>query len=178
MTYLEIKTYTDQLIQEHLKAPYSMPNITNHYHSEDDYRLNYNIEDTSFMLDICVDDHINEKSVMVWGAFDFGPFDISKQNILKAIQYIHDCIKRQFVVEYYSVNRLLHTSIILLDHDLDEKALNDWFVKDVSETDYSYYKTNKHPKGYTRIKKLVTQYGYNGEKRVFKLKDQTFKEIK
>ncbi|MDX9691387.1 MAG: hypothetical protein RBT45_02965 [Acholeplasmataceae bacterium] len=176
MEYNIIKSYVQKLIEDDLQTSYSLPAITNHYHNEDSFRLFFNVEDTSFSIDIEIDSEIDVKTLMIYGPMDLGPFDISKKNILKAIKFIKKYINSQYSIEYFDEHERLGEIIFRSKRDLSEKELNIWLKNRFEEGYFSNIADKKHPKGYTRIKKICTQYTFKGPKRLFLQKDHLFIE--
>lgn len=174
MTYNDLKAFTTQLIHDELHISFEMPSMTNYVISENSFRLFFWLNEVDYIIDIEKDQTINVSHLMVFGPKDYGPFDLNLKNIKKVIKYIKQKMKTQFKVDYYEDSIRLGQMIIDSKHDLSELEINQWLNKQFVDGSFSWLANDLHPKGYTRINHITTQFTYKGLKRTYVKKGLRF----
>jgi len=167
MTYEEIKDFTSNLIKEDLNITFDLPKDVNYFNHDTSFRLFFIFKAIDYFIDLEVDKSINHTSLMVFGPVDFGPFHITKKNIKSSIKHIKEKINTQFSIEYFEDERRLGKVIIDSEKDFSENEINQWLTKYFIHGNHNHLANDLHPKGYTRINKIVTQFTYMGPVKIY-----------
>ncbi len=162
MTYDEVKVLTTNLINEELNITYNMPKETNYFHHDTWFRLFFVFAEIDYMIDIEIDKSINHSGIMVFGPQDYGPFDLHPKYIKKAIKFIKKKIQNEFRISYFEDSVQLGLRIIDSVNDFSEQEINQWLNKQFVNGSFLDLSNDLHPKGYTRINKITTQFTYQG----------------
>lgn len=174
MTYNELKVFTINLIKEELNIAFEMPVITNYYHDDTWFRLFFSFTEIDYIIDIEVDKNINCSNLMVFGPLDYGPFNLHPKNIKKAIKFIKQKIQTEFRIIYFEDSVQLGRMIIDSSTDFSEQDINLWLNKHFVNGSFENISNDLHPKGYTRINKITTQFTFQGPIRTYVKKGLRF----